>query len=148
MNDFIEQVSEQSFDEWLHMGLDLWPDNTADELKECFLDLLRNEKEIAFLYRVGNAYVGFINISIRSDYVEGSSSSTVGYIEGIYVKPLYRKKGIARKLAKKAEEWSRLKGCIQIGSDIELNNKISYDFHKGIGFEEANRLICFIKNIE
>ncbi len=148
MNEFIEQVSAESFDEWLRMGLDLWPENTVDELKECFLDIQRNEKEKAFLYRIDNEYVGFINISIRRDYVEGSSSSPVGYIEGVYVKASYRKNGIARRLVRKAEEWSRDMGCNQIGSDIELNNKVSYDFHRGIGFEEANRVICFIKDIE
>lgn len=69
------------------------------------------------------------------------------YIEGVYVKPLYRQKSIARKLVKKAEEWSRDSGCSQIGSDIKFDNKVSYDFHKGIGFIEANRIICFIKDI-
>ncbi len=30
MNEFIEQVSAESFDEWLRMELDLWPENTVE----------------------------------------------------------------------------------------------------------------------
>ena len=92
-------------------------------------------------------YIGFINLSIRIDYVEGSNSSPVAYVEGIYVKPEYRNKGIAKSLIANGEEWARFKGCTQMGSDIEMDNDISYKFHQKIGFDEANRIICFIKDI-
>lgn len=58
-----------------------------------------------------------------------------------------RRRGIAGLLVKKAEEWGKTKGCSEIGSDCELGNYLSIDFHKGIGFEEANRLVCFMKKI-
>ncbi len=104
-------------------------------------------KEQAFIYKLNNEYIGFINLSIRTDYVEGSNSSPVGFVEGIYVKPEYRNKGIAKKLIIKGEEWAKSKGCTQIGSDIEMDNDISYKFHQKVGFNEANRIICFIKDI-
>ena len=34
--------------------------------------------------------IGFAQCTLRNDYVEGSSSSPVGYLEGIYVKDEYR----------------------------------------------------------
>lgn len=46
-----------------------------------------------------------------------------------------------------AKEWGKEKGCSELASDCILSNQLSIDFHKGIGFEEANRLVCFIKSI-
>ncbi len=60
----------------------------------------------------------------------------------------WREKGIARRLLEKGQEWARAKGCSEMGSDIELNNDASYHFHTRVGFQEANRVICFIKDIE
>ena len=91
--------------------------------------------------------VGFVHVALRADYVEGADSSPVGYVEGIYVLPEFRKKGMSKKLILEAEEWSKSKGCVQIASDIEDENVVSYAFHVGVGFKEVNRVICFIKNI-
>ena len=84
---------------------------------------------------------------IRVDYVEGSESSPTGYVEGIYVKELYRRQGIAKRLLEQGEAWALSRGCTQMGSDIEADNGGSYEFHTKAGFQEANRLICFIKDI-
>ncbi|KAB3532455.1 aminoglycoside 6'-N-acetyltransferase [Alkaliphilus serpentinus] len=148
MKGYIEEVSKEGFEEWVAMGLELWPDNTAEGLAVEFKNLLESAKEKAYLYKVNNKYVGFINISLRNDYVEGSVSSPVGYVEGIYIKEDYRKMGIAKLLVEKGEKWAKGKGCSQMASDIEAHNTICYDFHLNIGFKEANRLICFIKDID
>ncbi|HBG01164.1 MAG TPA: GNAT family N-acetyltransferase [Firmicutes bacterium] len=132
---------------WVEMGIMLWPDDTPEEMQEIFGNILHAEKETAFLYRVGQEYVGFINLSIRVDYVEGSDSSPVGYVEGIYVKASHRKQGVAKRLLERGQKWALSKGCSQMGSDIELYNTASYDFHRNVGFQEANRIICFIKDI-
>lgn len=147
MTEYIVEVNNESLDPWVEMGLQLWPDNQEEELREVFINITNSDKEKAFLYKVNDEYVGFINVSIRNDYVEGSDSSPVGYVEGIFIKEDFRKKGMAKALVDKGEEWAKSKGCTQMASDIEAHNMVSYDFHLGIGFKEANRLICFIKDI-
>lgn len=140
-------ATESTLTDWVKMGVQLWPDNTEDELKEVFLDILKSDKERGLLYYLDNEYIGFINVSIRSDYVNGSTSSPVGYVEGIYVKPGYRNRGIARELVRAGELWASNRGCKQMASDILIDNNISYDFHKKVGFDEVERVICFIKDI-
>lgn len=147
MTEYIVEVNNESLDPWVEMGLQLWPDNQEEELREVFINITNSDKEKAFLYKVNDEYVGFINVSIRNDYVEGSDSSPVGYVEGIFIKADYRNKGMAKALVDKGQEWAKSKGCTQMASDIEAHNMVSYDFHLGIGFKEANRLICFIKDI-
>ncbi len=147
MDIFIEEVNKTNFEEWLMMGLDLWPHYTKSRLSEIFVEVLESEKEKAYVCRTKNEYAAFISVSIRFEYVPGSRSSPVGYVEGLYVKPHLRKKGIAKQLVQKGEEWASSKGCSQIASDVELENEHSYDFHRQIGFEEVQRVICLIKDI-
>jgi aminoglycoside 6'-N-acetyltransferase I len=71
----------------------------------------------------------------------------VGYLEGIFVSEPYRKKGIARQLLTACEGWAKEKGCTEFASDCELTNIQSLRFHQSIGFEEANRIICFTKKL-
>lgn len=144
----IVKVTGATLHDWVKMGIQLWPDCTEDELKDIFQSILESNKEEGFLYYLNNKYVGFINVSIRSDYVNGSESSPVGYIEGIYVKPEYRNRNIARKLVRAGEIWANSRGCMQMASDILIDNNASYDFHKKVGFDEAERVICFIKDIK
>ena len=148
MDHRIEKIDSSNFHEWLKMGLALWPDNSEEELREDFSDLLSSDNEESFIFRIEDEYVGFINLSVRSDYVEGSNSSPVGYVEGIYVRPEYRCQGIGKRLLEAGEQWALKKGCNEMGSDCELHNTISYDFHMKAGFSEANRIISFIKDIE
>jgi aminoglycoside 6'-N-acetyltransferase I len=130
------------------MAFELWPDESRGELKAVFIDLMHKpETNQIYLFLEGNEPAGFIYMSTRSDYVEGSDSSPVGYVEGIFVKPEHRRKGISGKLLKQGEAWAKEKGCTQIGSDIYAGNTASYNFHTAVGFKEAARLIAFIKEI-
>ena len=119
------------------------------------IDKLRNEliqdlvkKDIAiFVCYLKNEIIAFAQCQLRYDYVEGTNSSPVGYLEGIYVEPMYRKQGIAKKLLEECEKWSLKKGCTEFASDCELNNSISFNFHLSVGFEEGNRILCFRKKL-
>jgi aminoglycoside 6'-N-acetyltransferase I len=145
----IIQANEQHLDDLLEMGLDLWKEDFSYEnLKDKFVDAFQSAKNRVLLYIKAEKAVAFIVVSIRSDYVEGSESSPTGYVEGIYVKPKFRKTGIAGKLLTEAEKWVKGKGCKQIGSDTYIDNTLSYDFHTNMGFKEAGRLITFIKDIK
>lgn len=46
-----------------------------------------------------------------------------------------------------AKKWAKEKHCTEFASDCEINNEISLQFHLSMGFEEANRIICFRKDI-
>jgi len=89
-----------------------------------------------------------MNFSIRTEYVNGTTTSPVLYIEAIYVMEEYRNLGIGRKLIKHAEEYAKIRGIKEIASDCLINNHVSKLFHKSCGFVEKERVICFVKEIE
>lgn len=104
-------------------------------------------KEKIFIAWQNTLYIGFIQLPIRTDYVEGASSSPVGYIEGLYIEPGHRRKGVAQALIKKTKIWTREKNGSEIASDAELLNTGSIEFHHAMGFREINRIVCFTKDI-
>lgn len=125
----------------------LWPNNCINDLEKEMSKYIFSENGAVFIYFNKAIPAGFAQCSLRGDYVEGTDSSPVGYLEGIFVKVEYRNKGIGKKLLTHCEEWAKGKGCSEFASDCELNNMESLKFHMRLGFEEANRIICFKKNL-
>ena len=125
----------------------LWPDHTVEEMRAEFAEVIAKPDSAFFLAYVEDVPIGFAQCQLRYDYVEGTGSSPVGYLEGIYVAEEYRKHGIARELLTACEGWAKEKGCTEFASDCELENTQSLQFHLNVGFEEANRIICFTKKI-
>lgn len=143
----IIKVNQERVDEVVTLALLLWPDTDQNELREEFSELLTNKEAVIYAEEIDDKLVAFAQCQLRHDYVEGTESHPVGYLEGIFVKEPYRLKGVARELCKKCEEWSVVKGCKEFASDCELDNTESLAMHLKLGFVEANRLICFTKSI-
>jgi len=134
-------VSQENEKAWADLCFALWPDtHTPDS----FIQERRNGGfENEFLFSVSDEAVAFISLSLRHDYVEGTDSSPVGYLEGIYIKPEYRKQGIARRLVEFGKTWSIDKGCTEFASDCLIENDDSRKFHKKVGFKEVNVCVHF-----
>lgn len=126
-------------------AIQMWADSSVEELQDGFRELAGKRDAACFIKYVDDQPVGFAQCQLRYDYVEGTESSPVGYLEGIFVTEEYRKKGYAAELLAECEKWAREKGCTEFASDCELHNLESLKFHMAMGFEEANRIICFKK---
>ena len=125
----------------------LWPDHALEELEAEFGQLIEDPDAAVFLAYQGEQAVGFAQCQLRHDYVEGTGSSPVGYLEGIFVDETVRHRGYARLLLGACEIWTKEKGCVEFASDCELENEESLRFHLKTGFEEVGRIICFVKRI-
>lgn len=129
------------------MAVQMWEKQTAEELSAEFAETIKEETSVFFIKYENNMAAGFAQCNLRTDYVEGTESSPVGYLEGIFVKENYRNKGYARELLTACEKWAKDMGCSEFASDCELSNTDSLKFHNAMGFDEVNRIICFKKNI-
>lgn len=128
------------------MAVLMWDEHTVSELAQEFAEMAGEGTQF-FLKCEGTEQVGFAQCQLRHDYVEGTDSSPVGYLEGIFVKEGYRQKGYARELLRECEKWAAEQGCREFASDCELENEESLAFHLAAGFVEANRIICFTKEL-
>ncbi len=142
-------VSENDIDEWCALALELWSDEgSSEEMHEILVKIFQSPREAGFIVRNddGDA-IGFMNLSLRSEYVPGASRYPVGYLEGVYVKKDFQRQGIGEQLICTAEEWARERGCTELASDALLENTNSHQFHAKVGFQEVERIVTFVKPI-
>lgn len=142
----IRQASTGDITAVTALALRLWPSHGAKEMAADLTGFAEGGG-LLLLAEDGGAAIGFAQCGLRHDYVEGTHSSPVGYLEGIYVLPDCRQGGVARALVGACEAWACQQGCRQFASDCTLDNAQSAAFHRAVGFAEAARIICFTKEI-
>ena len=103
------KASIEDLDALTQLALLLWPNHTFDELHEEIESLLSNPNAAFFLYFDQALPAGFAQCQLRHDYVEGTESSPVGYLEGVFVLESHRKQGIAAQLLEQCEQWAAAK---------------------------------------
>lgn len=141
----VRKAEKQDINVLASLAVLMWENSTVDELSQEFSELISGENAVFFLKFEKNIPIGFAQCQLRRDYVEGTSSTPVGYLEGIFIKEGYRNRGYAKELLAQCESWAKERGCLEFASDCEINNAASYLFHRAMNFTEANRIICFTK---
>jgi aminoglycoside 6'-N-acetyltransferase I len=131
---------------WLPLRVALWPDSAPDNDHDKRTILSAPERYLVLIFadENGNA-LGFAEASIRADYVNGTSSSPVAFLEGLYVRPASRCQGIARQLVVGIQQWAEEMGCTELASDALLDNQGSHAMHEALGFAETERVVYFLK---
>ena len=138
---------------WLALRIALWPDEDAARMRADVLAFFSNEVPSTMLAAVFVAEndvgtpVGMLELSLRP-YADGCDSSPVPYIEGWYVAPRSRRQGFGAALVKAAEDWATAQGYSEMASDALLENTISEQAHKALGFDEVERAIRFRKELK
>ncbi|MEO5595962.1 MAG: aminoglycoside 6'-N-acetyltransferase [Lysobacteraceae bacterium] len=143
----VRPATLEDAERWGALRLALWPDEPdCQDVRPAFG---RDGRAAAFLAvdDTGNA-IGFSEATLRSDYVNGTTSSPVGFLEGWYVTPGWRGNGIGRALTESVEEWARVHGCSEFASDALLDNPEAHAAHRACGFEETERVVCFRKCLD
>jgi aminoglycoside 6'-N-acetyltransferase I len=134
---------------WLLVRRALWPHASESEhLAEMACFLGQPEKFAQFIaYDYAHRVTGFVEASIRNDYVNGTASSPVAFLEGIYVVAERRRLGIARALTNAVSQWAISRGVRELASDAALENELSHDVHRALGFTETERVVYFRKEL-
>ncbi len=143
----IRRATPEDKPEWLRMRQGLWPEAPMDYLALDLDDLLADEESAIFVASESQGQlIGFIEVSLRG-YGEGCETSPVGYIEAWYVDPHVRGQKLGRDLVYTAEQWAREQGCTEMASDTWLDNDVSIEAHKKLGYWEVDRLVHFVKHL-
>ena len=133
--------------EWRRMRNALWPDQTADDMAAW---LGRPDAAVLVADRVsggsgvGGELCGFAEVGARS-IAEGCTTSPVAYLEGWYVDPDVRRRGVGAALLQAVEDWARRAGYRELASDTELTNQVSQQVHERQGFTEVERAVHYRK---
>src|SRR5262245_51464183 len=109
----IRQVEPDDLTSWITLRAALWPEQSREELAASaaqFFSALKSGPgtmpEVVFVAldteAASPALVGFAEVSRRL-YAEGCETSPVGFLEGWYVMPEYRRRGVGRALVDACE---------------------------------------------
>lgn len=131
---------------WAALRRALWPDEDVSST-ESLHAALQPAADSCVLLAVsphGDA-IGFAEAKLRRDYVNGTASSPVGFLEGWYVASAWRGRGVGRALVDGVADWAHAHGCSELASDALLGNTASHAAHQGCGFEETDRVVYFRK---
>jgi aminoglycoside 6'-N-acetyltransferase I len=141
----IERCSSPAHRGWSSLRATLWPDSDrAEHLEEMARMCEEPGRFVAFVAIDGcDNPVGFVEVAIRTDYVNGTNSSPVAFLEGLYVASAARQRGHARALVAEASRWAIAAGCTELASDALLANTRSHSVHRALGFEEMERVVYF-----
>lgn len=138
-------VTEQ---EWLTLRSELWPDCPEQKHIDEIRDIIRNPALNAFFLCTGDSpAVAFAEAAIRTDYVNGCSTSPVAFLEGIYCKEAARRQGFAGQLTGQIKTWGATNGCRELASDTSPENTASQQLHQALGFRETERVIFYCQSI-
>ncbi len=143
----VRALEARDIDAWAAMRSALWPEADAEELaREAAVFFTRPYLiDAVFVAEApGGDLAGFVELSLRS-HADGCSSSPVPYVEGWYVAPKARRKGVGRALIAAAEAWGAAGGYTEIASDARIANRASADAHAALGFDEVERAVHFRK---
>ena len=135
---------------WLQLRHALWPEGSEAEhraeIDRFFVGDAR-EPLVVLLAQNGAGYpIGLAELSIRSQ-AEGCRSDRVAYLEGWFVVPKARGRGVGRALIVAAEEWGRSQGCREFASDAQADNEVSTAAHRALGFADVALVRCFRKDL-
>ncbi|MHB8779373.1 MAG: aminoglycoside 6'-N-acetyltransferase [Anaerolineales bacterium] len=140
----IRRITPNDRGEWFKMRKGIWPEAPDEYLDSDMNDILASKEDVVFFALLDDRPVGMVEARIR-DYGEGCETNPVGYIEGWFVYPEMRGKGVAGALTQAAEDWARERGCTEMASDTWLDNEASIRAHLKLGYLEVERLVHFVK---
>lgn len=148
----VREFERGETDRWALLRGRLWPQADPAELATQADEFL-NGAEVPTIAAVfvaederGEA-LGFLELAVRS-FSDGCDSMPIPHVEGWYVQPWARRRGVGRALLQAAEDWSRSHGFNELASDTEIDNDISLAAHMKFGFQEVERLIKLRKSLD
>ena len=128
---------------WLSLRSRLWPDGNESEHLRYMADALARGHFVRLASAPDGSAIGFVEASQRVDYANGTSTSPVAFLEGLYVEPFARRKGVAQALVAEVARWAAAQGCSELASDSPIENVAAHATHRALGFEETERVVYF-----
>lgn len=134
---------------WGAMRAALWPDDAGVDGADDLAAAVRPADDTCVLLAIDpdGTPAGFVEARLRRDYVNGTTTSPVSFLEAWYVAPAWRGHGVGRMLVAGVEAWARGRGCSELASDALLGNIPAHAAHRGCGFVETGRVVYFLKRL-
>ena len=82
--DMIKRAGIEDAEALAALAIQMWSDHAPEDLEAEFRRLAMNDEAACFIKYVDEKPIAFAQCGLRHDYVEGTDSSPVGYLEGVF----------------------------------------------------------------
>ena len=138
----VRPAQAEDWHDWAELRVALWPDSETERAD--LLDLIESAGSTCLLACAADGRVlGMAEASVRHEYVNGTDSSPVGFLEGWVVHASARGGGLGRLLIDAVAQWALAQGCTELASDSGLENVSAQAAHQACGFEETERVVYY-----
>jgi len=134
--DLIEEIRDETGDDYF-----LYDTERASEIAEEIASIFDNPRKIIYIARDGDCIAGFIAGEVRSCFFPLSKAGPVGYIAGAYVRPMYRKKGVARRLEEMLVRFFREHGAAYAELGVMSKNRLAKKSWNSLGYATFRELM-------
>lgn len=90
-----------------------------------------------FLAYDGPAVVGCSIVTLEDNYRRYCFGTLGAHVNAVFVRPAYRRRGIAKRLMRLTIAWAREKGCARVRLRASDEGRVLYD---GLGFEAGREM--------
>jgi len=144
----IRPLQAADWEEWIRLRQALWPHHRRTDLETEAKEILASLARLPVFVAAapGGGLLGMVEVSIR-DRAEGCTTENIGYVEGWFVVPERRLRGIGRRLVEASETWAREHGCVEMAADTTSHYPRSSAAHAALGYQEVKRTVCFRKSL-
>lgn len=149
----IRHARQSDAEELTEMRTQLWPDALPEEHRKEVHGFLSGTivwtTPTATLVAQDESgrVIGFLEVDLRSHADGCDPAQPVGYIEGWYVREEFRAQGVGRQLVRAAEDWARQLKCVEMASDVLIDNDGSQRAHAALGYEVVDRCVHYRKTL-
>ncbi len=144
----IRRTQDPADRDWLELRSEFFPEDFPGEHRQFLSSLEWAGRFTAFVaHDEAGTATGFAEVAIRQDYVNGCHHRPALFLEGIFVRPEFRGRGIAHALCATAEAFGAENGCREFASDVLIDDHDSLAAHAKLGFAETERVVYFCKPI-
>lgn len=138
----------QDFVPLSHLVRESWPVDMRDQVDDILKDALANPDSTAiFACFLNNDAIGYAQVCIRNEYVEGATNYPIAYLEALYIKEGFRDVGIGQRLIEMVTMYVNAMGIEELAADCPSNDLHQFELFLRSGFEEISQVTHFVKSI-
>jgi aminoglycoside 6'-N-acetyltransferase I len=149
----IRQAQQSDAEELAEMRTLLWPGALIEEHRREVQAFLNGTIAVTLPITVlvaqeeSGRVIGFLEVDLRSHADGCDPAQPVGYIEGWFVREEFRAQGVGKQLMQAAEDWARKLKCMEMASDVLIDNDGSQRAHAALGYEVVDRCVHYRKTL-